>query len=749
MKMSFEALSWRCRPSGAWKGAVLCLGWTGSAHAVSHDATSSDPPLLVLTVGIIAGAAVVGTIATFLRQRQASAIRRMRAEMATLSAEREAFRNDVQRQTAEIGLTRDKLASLGRERDQYRNLLNAAPFAAWRRDIAGDIIWRNATLAEMLGDEGTHEELASKADSNRPQALVAKARDEEAIAGEERRFVVEGQRRVFQIMETPLLSEDESAGFAIDISDAEELRRELRRHIRANNEVLQHMSTAVGIYDREKRLIFANRAFTQFWGLEEEFVGHQPTLGEVMDRLHQNRKLPEQVEYRQFRRNREAFFSTLLEPFEDLYQLPDERMVRETITRHSFGGLLFMVEDATDRIVLERTLNTLIAVQRATLDNLHEAVAVFGPDGRLNLTNVGYRQMLGISEEVTEKQPHVRQLLDQVVELWEEPGIYAEMRESLIASATEMRADNGRMELPDGRIVDYAATGLPDAKTLFTYIDVTDSLRIERALRERNEALVAADLIKSEFLENMSYELRTPLNTILGFAEILHNDYFGTLNERQQEYSSGILEASGQFLSMINDMLDLASIQAGHLHVDMEPFRIADAIDSVLEKYRERAQRRQIRLRVDIAQALSEMVSDQRRVEQILGNLISNAVKFTPPGGEVVISASSVEDTVELAVEDNGIGIPEEEQERVFETFRTSDRHTRRGAGLGLALVRSLMELMGGSVTLQSESGVGTRVSCRFIALDADFDQGMAEFPTTATSGTVVPISGPVGKSEA
>ncbi len=159
-------------------------------------------------------------------------------------------------------------------------------------------------------------------------------------------------------METPLLSEDESAGFAIDISDAEELRRELRRHIRANNEVLQHMSTAVGIYDREKRLIFANRAFTQFWGLEEEFVGHQPTLGEVMDRLHQNRKLPEQVEYRQFRRNREAFFSTLLEPFEDLYQLPDERMVRETITRHSFGGLLFMVEDATDRIVLERTLNT-------------------------------------------------------------------------------------------------------------------------------------------------------------------------------------------------------------------------------------------------------------------------------------------------------------------------------------------------------------------------------------------------------
>ena len=728
MNNRYQPQTIRPRTIGARLVSALCLAATTSSPVAAETAADinvmvADPPLAVLAVGVIAGAVVVGTIATFLRQRQSGTIRRMRAEMDTLSSEREVFRNDVQRQAAEVGLTRDKLASLGRERDQYRNLLNAAPFATWRRDLAGDIIWRNTTLAELLGDDGNHEELASKADISRPQALVAKARDEESIAWEERRFVVEGQRRVFQVMETPLLSEDESAGFAIDISDAEELRRELRRHIRANNEVLQHMSTAVGIYDREKRLIFANRAFTQFWGLEDEFVGHQPTLGEVMDRLHQSRKLPEQVEYRQFRRNREGFFSTLLEPFEDLYQLPDERMVRETITRHSFGGLLFMVEDATDRIVLERTLNTLIAVQRATLDNLHEAVAVFGPDGRLNLTNVGYRKMIGVTEEVTGKQPHIRELMDHVTNLWENPGIYAEMRDSLMASATEMRADQGRMELPDGRIVDYAATGLPDAKTLFTYIDVTDSLRIERALRERNEALVAADMIKSEFLENMSYELRTPLNTILGFAEILHNDYFGTLNERQQEYSSGIMEASGQFLSMINDMLDLASIQAGHLHVDMESFRIADAIDAVLERYRERAMRRQISLRVDIAQSLSEMVSDQRRVEQILGNLISNAVKFTPPGGEVVISAVAVEDCVELAVDDNGIGIPAEEQARVFETFRTSDRHTRRGAGLGLALVRSLMDLMGGKVDLKSESGVGTRVACRFVALATEYEE--------------------------
>ncbi|MDF1722467.1 MAG: ATP-binding protein [Minwuia sp.] len=725
----------------------LLTTWATSAHGqsitrVDLATVTQDPPMIVLLVGILAGAVIAGVIAAFLRQRQGSATRSLQAELRTLSEERDRFRADTQRHEAELGLTRDKLTSLGRERDQYRRLLNAAPFAAWRRDLAGDMIWRNATLISLLGEDGNHEEIASKSDSKRSQALIAKARDEEAIAGEERRFVVDGQRRVFQVLETPLLSEDESAGFAIDTSDSDELRRELRRNIRANNEVLEHMSTAVGIYDRDKRLIFANRAFTQFWGLEDEFVGHQPTLGEVMDRLHQSRKLPEQVEYRQFRRNREAFFSTLLEPFEDLYQLPDERMVRETITRHSFGGLLFMVEDATDRIVLERTLNTLIAVQRATLDNLHEAVAVFGPDGRLNLTNVGFREMLGVPTEVTDNNPHVRELADSVLEFWGNPQKFTDNRDRMIASATEMRSGTGRMELPDGRIVDYAATGLPDAKTLFTYIDVTDSLRIERALRERNEALVAADLIKSEFLENMSYELRTPLNTILGFAEILHNDYFGTLNDRQREYSSGILEASGQFLSMINDMLDLASIQAGHLHVDEEPFQVADAVDAVLERHQDRANRRQISLRVEISPGLTEMNSDQRRLEQILGNLISNAVKFTPPGGEVVIAASMVNGLAEISVDDNGIGIPVEEQEHVFETFRTSDRHTRRGAGLGLALVRSLMDLMGGSVELASESGVGTKVTCRFPGV------GGAALPNTGPGGTAAIALNPDGLRE-
>ncbi|MEC9345025.1 MAG: ATP-binding protein [Pseudomonadota bacterium] len=699
-----------------WLTAPVVAALTGVPARAADNAAGADwTPLIALAGGVGIGISLLWLAMAGRLRRQKLAMDACRARAEACEALRDEATERAERMTVEAGVLRDKLVSLGRERDNFRRLLNAAPVAVWRRDLAGDIVWRNDTHRTVVGEGSDSDEIASAIDLAQPQLLVARARDEETPVSEERRFVVEGQRRVFHVVETPLLGEDESAGFAIDITATDELRRELRRQVHAYNDVLEVMSTAVAIYDRDKRLIFANKAWKTLWSLEDDFVSGRPTMVEVLDRLYQMRKLPEQTEYRQFRKHRDDLFTTLMEPYEELYQRPDERMLREVVTRHAFGGLLFTFDDATDRIVLERNLNTYIATLRAVLDNLHEAVAVFGPDGKLNLTNVGYRELWGLSPEFVATDPHIRDVVDLVIGALGRPAQLLEWRDSLIASATEMRSGDGRLDLPDGRFIEFASTGLPDGRTLFTYLDVTDSMRIERALRERNEALVAADMIKSEFLENMSYELRTPLNTILGFTEILHNDYFGTLNERQREYSAGILEASEQFLGMINDMLDLASIQAGHLQVDRTDFGVEEVIDEVIDRFRERADRRQIAMRTELPPNLPLLHGDSRRVRQILGNLVSNAVKFTPPGGEVTVGAGASGSGIDIWVEDNGIGIPDEEQERVFETFRTSDRHTRRGAGLGLALVRNLMELLGGSVELRSKVGVGTTVNCHFV----------------------------------
>jgi len=252
---------------------------------------------------------------------------------------------------------------------------------------------------------------------------------------------------------------------------------------------------------------------------------------------------------------------------------------------------------------------------------------------------------------------------------------------------------------------------------LMTYFDVSDSNRVERALRERNEALDESDRLKSEFVANVSYELRTPLNTIIGFAEVLNGDMFGPLNERQSEYIGGILEASEARLELINDILDLATIEAGYMTLDRGQYDIHTMIAGVFALNRERARGKEQKLVLDCAPDIGSMFADERRLKQVLFNLVSNAIKFTPERGVITLASRVVGDQVEFRVADTGVGIHADERERVLEKFERGNRPRGRqsgvGAGLGLSLVKSFVELHGGDVQVESEPEEGTAIVCR------------------------------------
>ena len=224
---------------------------------------------------------------------------------------------------------------------------------------------------------------------------------------------------------------------------------------------------------------------------------------------------------------------------------------------------------------------------------------------------------------------------------------------------------------------------------------------------------LAVDRLKSEFIANISYELRTPLNAIIGFAEILTNQFFGKLNTRQMEYSQAIVESSQHLTALINDILDLASIEAGYLEIDRVPVDLQDLLASVYKLGRERAHNRELELTLDCPSDIGQINADPRRLKQALFNLLSNALKFTPEGGRITIAARRSEDAVVLSIEDTGIGIAEDDMERVFNRFERGDGQSRNaGAGLGLSLVRSLVELHGGQVELHSVPSGGTKVDC-------------------------------------
>jgi signal transduction histidine kinase len=251
-----------------------------------------------------------------------------------------------------------------------------------------------------------------------------------------------------------------------------------------------------------------------------------------------------------------------------------------------------------------------------------------------------------------------------------------------------------------------------------------------QALELANQELVAVSRHKSEFLATMSHELRTPLNAIIGFSEVLLERYFGDLNEKQDDYLRDVLSSGQHLLALINDLLDLAKVEAGRMELDATVFSLRDAIETSLTMVRERAARHGIELSVEVAPPIEFITADERKVKQILFNLLSNAVKFTPGGGCIDVRAWTDDTMACVSVRDTGIGIAPEDQARIFEEFRQAGAATaQEGTGLGLALTKAFVELHGGRLSLESEPGHGSTFTfslplCPVPVLEADEIEG-------------------------
>jgi signal transduction histidine kinase len=609
------------------------------------------------------------------------------------------------------------LAAAEAARDAHARLLDAMPLPVWRRDADLSLVYCNLAYARAVDrdrDEAVAAgiELPGKALAEASRELARRALETAAGTTEKHHVVVAGERRLLELSEQPL--NGGTAGCAFDQTAVEDLEGELRRHVDAHAEMLESLGSAIAIYGPDMRLKFFNSAYAQLWRVDENVLAEEPHHNDVLEMMRERRRLPEQSDFPAYKAERLRLYSTLIEPLEELMHLPDDSTLRMTATPHPFGGVLFAYEDVTDRLALERSYNTLIAVQRETLDNLYEGVAVYGVDGRLKLYNPAFARIWKLPEALLEAEPHARDVVAKFRDFFDVPDTdWPDFIERSVTQITEPGTQDGRQERADGSVVDWAQVPLPDGASLFTFLDVTDSIRVERALRERNEALETTDRLKSEFLANISYELRTPLNAIVGFAEILENKFFGELNERQLEYSRAIVESSQRLLALINDILDLATIEAGYLRLDVAPVDLQAVLEAIHTLGHERARSRGIELQLDCPKNVGRLMADERRLKQALYNLLSNSLKFTPEGGKVVIAVRRKGKEMQLSVTDTGIGIPPEQQEQVFDKFERGVGQGRQaGAGLGLSLVKSLIELHHGWVELDSAPDSGTRVIC-------------------------------------
>ncbi|WP_306142475.1 PAS domain-containing sensor histidine kinase [Roseibium sp. MMSF_3412] len=618
-------------------------------------------------------------------------------------------------------------AKISGELHMLHSLLDAMPAPAWQRDSEGNLSWANAAYAEAVevpDAESAVKDGVTFLDAAARTAMAVQ-RTEDGCFSARIPIVASGARRVFEV--TDVNASVGGAGIAVDISELEQARKELGRAEDYHGRTLDQLAAAVAIFGSDRKLQFYNAAFRQLWDLDDAFLESKPEDGTVLDSLRASRKLPEQADYRVWRNKMLESYQSL-EARENWWHLPDGRTLRVIANPHPQGGVTYIYENFTERLDLESKYNALTRVQGETLDNLSEAVAVFGSDGKLRLWNPAFGRIWQIEEDRLAELPHVNEVVAACTLSETEEEAWQQLARNVTGLLDNRTHKVSRLERHNGDVLDYATVPLPDGGTLVTFVDVTDSVNVERALLEKNDALQQADQIKNAFIQHVSYELRSPLTNIIGFAQLLSDPKFGELSEKQGEYAEYIQSSSSALLAIINDILDLATLDAGIMELDLGEVDVASTVSAAVEGLKDRIAEAQISLRMDVPENIGVIVADEKRLRQVLFNLIANAVRYSEENGVVDISCNRDEDSVTFVVQDHGYGIPAEVLKQVFNRFVGHDTGSRRqGAGLGLAIVKSFVELHGGSVDIQSAEGKGTTVTCVFPSQPELTDQVAAE----------------------
>lgn len=618
--------------------------------------------------------------------------------------------NNLRAELAELKIERDRLMS---SISAFQNLLDAIDLPAWQRDTDGRLTWVNQAYGDAV--EATTPQQAIN-ESREILTTVARERIR-ATATPESPFhdkistVVHGNRTFFDVVDVKVPSG--SAGIAIDVSDAEAVRAELERTLKSHAETLDHLATPVAIFDGDQRLQFYNQAFVTLWELDIAFLERKPDNAELLERLRVAKKLPDQLNWKSWKDTALAVYRSL-DTKSDVWHLPNGQTLRVFATAHPQGGATWVFENLTEQVDLETRYNTLVKVQGETIDHLSEGVAVFGADGRVRLANPAFRVLWGITEAEAKPGTHIRAVGEACVQSYDRPDGWKTFAELITSFDDERRSSQGTLELFSGLVLDYAVIPLPNAQTMLTFVNMTDAVRAERALTEKNEALRKADELKNDFVQHVSYELRSPLTNIIGFTDLLRTPGVGPLNDRQAEYIDHIATSSSVLLTLVNDILDLATVDAGIMRLNYSEIDLSDLLDDVSMQIADRLQESGVTLEITAPAQLGTIVADPQRLKQILLKLLSNAANFSPEGAAIALECHREGTDFVFSVADRGPGISQEMIATVFDRFATGAKSGKRGgAGLGLSIVDSFVSLHNGKVTIDSKPGRGTTVVCR------------------------------------
>ncbi|MBD2842051.1 PAS domain-containing sensor histidine kinase [Erythrobacter rubeus] len=591
-------------------------------------------------------------------------------------------------------------------------LIEAAPVPMWFRGKSMRLQLVNQAYVDAVGAESADVVVRDQvelleAESGKSPAETARQVfvDQKAQSGTTT-ATIHGERRTLRVSNQPLGKEGVT-GYAIDIEEQQQVRREFRAFRDAQRAMLDQLSVGVAQFDQNEELTFANQPFRRQFELAEGAVSERTPFERFLSDAREKGRTPEVRDFPEWRREHAAWFDTT-DMQEEAWPLPGGTHLRIVAQPMPDGGLVLIAEDQTESLALSATRDTLLRTRTATLDSLFEALAIFSPDGSVQLWNRRFAGVWGLNSEFLDTHPSADALLKAIGDNLVRKGDAGKINAVVRAATLDRREKEGLVKLADGRTLRFGGVPLPDGNGLLTVLDITDSQKAEEALRERAVALEEADAVKARFLANMSYEFRTPLTTIGGYAELLKSGAAGELDESSEEYVDSILVAVGRLREQVENVLDLSQSEAGLLPIDKEEI---DLLPFLTKLVRERESAIiKAGLGLDLKGKRGNKVdADPRQLGRAVGNLLDNAIAGTPGGGQILIEILKPDPESEwkssFVISDNGAGMSEEELALAIHGEGGDDE---KRAGLGIPLARQLVAAHGGLLEISSEEGAGT-----------------------------------------
>ena len=578
--------------------------------------------------------------------------------------------------------------------DMQLRLVNQAYVAAVGAESADQVVSDQVELVETVNGRTAAEVAQQAADRRQPIERILSA-------------TIDRARRTIRVTDLPLMGEG-IAGYAVDIEEMEEQAREFRAFREAQRSMLDQLSIGVAQFDAAHRMTFANQPYHRVFSLPPGVVNERTTFEQMLLIARENGRIPEVRDFPAWRNELAEWFQRD-EPHEEAWSLSDSTHLRVIAQPLPDGGLVMIAEDRTEQLALSATRDTLLRTRTATFDNLFEALAVFAPDGHLELWNRGFPGAWGIDPEVLDGHPQAEDLLRAISQNLADQSAISRLNQVIRAATLDRRKSDGRIELADGRTLDFAGVPLPDGNGMLTVLDVTASRQAEEALRERNRALEEADAVMTRFLANMSYEFRTPLTSIGGFAELLTSGIAGELTPQAKEYAQAIALSVGKLTEQVENVLDLSQSEAGLMPLRESKFELLPFITQIVRK-----QERRILdggLTLDLNGNPDKVVlADPHQLRRAISQLLDNAINGTPRGGRIAIDIGRKRDETRIVISDNGQGMSQHELARALEGIRMAPdgKGIERRHGLGIPLARQLIEAHGGTLEIRSRKNSGT-----------------------------------------